>query len=297
MLRVSDPQAMAVYSSPAAVMFISGSVISFMVLTGYIGKLILGALRADFADEQFQRRALQDKFAELSSTAHIGMLTHRIIHDLRGPLGAIMGYGELLLRSPARTEDERDMLRDLMAAVGRMSASLGDVTRFGRAAAAPKEPLRLAELLRNLVVIAKLFPDRGKCAIEESYPGGEGLVVLASRQELQQAYFNVLKNAIEALSGAPGDRAVRVILRGAGNFAEVAIEHNGPPIPAEVLSSLFKKPVTGKASGTGVGMLIAQDLLVRNGGMIYAENFEGGVRILTRLPLAGDRAALPAQAR
>lgn len=293
-LRVADPRALALYSSPAAALFISGSVLSFMALTGSVGKLILGALRADFADEQFQRRALQEKFAELSSSAQIGTLTHRIVHDLRAPLGAIMGYGELLLRSASRTEGEKEILGDLLGAVDKMDGTLRDVVRFGRAQTAPREQLRLAGLLRNLVTMAKLLPDCGKNTIEESYSGCEELEVLASGQELRQAYFNVLKNALEALAGQPRDRKVRVVLRAAGGFAEADIEHNGPPIPPEVLASLFKKPVTGRAGGTGVGMLIAQDLLARNGGKICAENLAQGVRISTRLPLAAAKAPLPA---
>lgn len=61
---------------------------------------------------------------------------------------------------------------------------------------------------------------------------------------------------------------------------------NGPGIPAEILGELFSKSVTTKKEGTGVGLIITKALLEQNAGAIELRNREGGLTVLTRLPLA-----------
>ena len=54
----------------------------------------------------------------------------------------------------------------------------------------------------------------------------------------------------------------------------------------EILSTLFRKSLTTKKDGTGVGLVITRDLLIRNDGDIELRNRpEGGLSVITRLPL------------
>lgn len=289
LLGTVNPHALAIYGDQVAFIFIVSSVVSFMLLTGHIGKLILTALRKDFADEQAHRRALQEKFSEISSMSHIGALAHRIVHDLRGPLGAILGYGDLLLRSPSGSPEDKELLGEMLHAVEGVGRSLTDVTRFGRSGGQVKEEVSLPGFFRNLLGIFKFDPSCGGVNMKFEHDSKGEPRVFASRQDLQQVYFNIIKNAAEAVSGMGKDESVAVGISSDQDAALVQVEHNGPHIPKEVLDSLFLRPVTGKENGTGVGMLIAKDLLKRNGGEIRAENLPGGgVRVITRFPLVSS---------
>jgi len=54
------------------------------------------------------------------------------------------------------------------------------------------------------------------------------------------------------------------------------VEDNGPGIPDELRDTIFYPLVTGRATGTGLGLTIAQDLVSRNGGLIEFESQPGG---------------------
>lgn len=54
-----------------------------------------------------------------------------------------------------------------------------------------------------------------------------------------------------------------------------------------MLANIFRRPLTTKKDGAGVGLVVTRDLLARNDGAIeLANREEGGLRVATRLPLA-----------
>ncbi len=64
------------------------------------------------------------------------------------------------------------------------------------------------------------------------------------------------------------------------------VEDNGPGIPEELKDTIFYPLVTGKSTGTGLGLTIAQDLVSRNGGLIEFVSQPGRTVFQLRLPVA-----------
>jgi len=63
------------------------------------------------------------------------------------------------------------------------------------------------------------------------------------------------------------------------------VEDNGPGIPAELMETIFYPLVTGRPTGTGLGLTIAQDLVSRNGGLIEFTSEPGRTVFQIRLPV------------
>ena len=67
----------------------------------------------------------------------------------------------------------------------------------------------------------------------------------------------------------------------------LTIEDNGPGIPADALTRIFRPFVTTKAQGTGLGLAIVQKVIVSHNGRITAANHpDGGAQFRIQLPLA-----------
>jgi len=274
-LPSSNPWALQLYASLPATALIAGITAAYLVITRMTSRLVLANLRQKVSQEGADKDALLRKFSELNSTAQIGVLAHRIAHDLRGPIASVSGYLEMEGLKKKSAEELAD-LKSVSETVDAMVEALHGITRFGKPGGPSAERIVLADFLRDLLAIAAFSPQaRGvKFLIEP--PAGDPAATVGSRADLQQAFFNIVKNAVEAVGDNPGDRTIEFGLERKEDEILVSVTDNGPGAPEEVLRSVFRKSVTTKKGGTGVGLIIARDLVVRNGGDIKLRNREGG---------------------
>lgn len=280
------PWSAEVYTSPLFVLIIAGLVVGYLVVSKGLTTRIIANLRAKLEREAAEKDALIRKFSELNSTTQLGVLAHRIAHDLRGPIASVSGYIELELAG-AKDPEQKETLRGLGETVNNMVETLHGITRFGKPGGASCEKIHLADFIKDLVGIASFSPAAKGIRFEVVPEGGNGLCVSASRSDLQQAVFNVLKNAVEAVGDNAGEKKVQVALAAEGADVKMTVSDNGPGIAEETLKNIFRKSVTTKQDGTGVGLLITRDLLLRNRGELKLLNRpEGGLAAVISLPRA-----------
>ena len=279
------PWSVEVYRSPLAVFLIVAITAAYLILTQGMSRRIIYNLREGIKDEEAEKDALLKKFSELNSTSQLGVLAHRIAHDLRGPIASISGYLQVEMLKQKKPEDQ-ETLRELEEVVENMSEALRGITRFGRPGGGRTESIRLSEFVDTLLAIVAFSPQSAGVRFAKS-TSCDGQTICGSRADLQQAYFNIMKNAIEAVRDNPGEKTVELSAAVQGGEAVITVADNGPGITPEIMASLFKKSVTTKKDGTGVGMLITRDLLARNDASIELRNRESGVlSVVTRLPLS-----------
>ena len=106
-----------------------------------------------------------------------------------------------------------------------------------------------------------------------------------NRDQLIQAFLNLVKNAAEAIGGGndgeitfrtafrPG---VRLSMPGSRSKVSLPLEFtvidNGPGVPEDMLPYIFDPFVTSKASGTGLGLALVAKIIGDHGGMIACES-------------------------
>jgi signal transduction histidine kinase len=110
---------------------------------------------------------------------------------------------------------------------------------------------------------------------------------------LEQVISNVVSNAID--HGEDGE-PVRVSVCAAGEAVELVVENRGE-MPREVLDHAFEafqrgpEPAGRKASGLGLGLYIAREIVQRHSGSIAARSRDGCTRVVVRLPRRPGAAA------
>jgi len=102
-------------------------------------------------------------------------------------------------------------------------------------------------------------------------------------EQLQMAFFNLAKNAVEALKEFEVKNAeVRFTSRLEKDCITVEIGDNGPGMPEEIASNLFVAFKTKKEGGTGLGLTIAKKIIDVHGGTIDCETGASGTRFIIR---------------
>ena len=113
-------------------------------------------------------------------------------------------------------------------------------------------------------------------------------LVLADRVQIQQVMLNLLRNAIEAMSGSPRRELLISTELVGEDMVEVKVADTGPGISPEIASRLFQPFVTTKSQGMGIGLSISRSIIESHGGQISAEPNVGGGTVF-RFTLRGVR--------
>jgi len=104
--------------------------------------------------------------------------------------------------------------------------------------------------------------------------------------QIQQVLLNLLRNAVEAMTGAGERRQLQVVTRGAGaDGVEIAVRDTGPGVPPELSDVIFDPFVSTKEGGLGMGLSISRTIVESHHGRLWATaNAEGGMTFRIELP-------------
>ena len=112
---------------------------------------------------------------------------------------------------------------------------------------------------------------------------------MADRQHLHQVVVNLMLNAIES-TGTRGGLGVKTAVGQQPHTVTVTVWDNGPGFTAELLPKAFDPFVTGKPTGTGLGLSVCRQIVERHGGRIEAHNrAQGGAELTITLPCQGGQ--------
>jgi signal transduction histidine kinase len=106
--------------------------------------------------------------------------------------------------------------------------------------------------------------------------------------QLQQVTLNLVRNAIDALTGAPEPLREVVIAAGlnAQGDVEITVADQGPGVSADALEHLFNPFYTTKAGGTGLGLAISRSIVRAHGGKLWhTPNSPAGACFHVTLPV------------
>lgn len=225
-------------------------------------------------------------------------------HDLKTPLNALILNLELLRKSLAADPGPRG--EDRLALVEVLATELARLQRLAQGALEHGQPHReeldafdLRRLAREVAALVRPQAQRQGVSVEV-VSTARPLHVLAVRDRLQQALLNLVINALEAMPGG-GSIALELaaaehgtIARDAppAGLARLVVRDDGPGIPPGELHDVLKPHVTTKASGTGIGLPVARQIVEDCGGSLtLASELERGTRVTLLIPLSREACA------
>ncbi|ERS86608.1 histidine kinase [Marinobacter sp. EVN1] len=219
-------------------------------------------------------------------------LVAQVSHDLRTPLASIQGYLEAL-RMKHETLEAEERGRFLAVALsethrlGRQVEELFELAALDAREKQPDiEPFVMAELLYD--VVQKHRPAAERAGVELTISATETESVLADIAMTERVLDNLISNAIDH---SPRNTRVILTMSVRDGGAAITVADGGPGIRKEDLGQVFdpfyQAAGAERTGHAGLGLAIAQRLVVLQQGRLSAHNANGAVFTLW-LPLASS---------
>jgi two-component system, sporulation sensor kinase E len=210
-----------------------------------------------------------------------------LAHEIGNPLNALNIHLQLLSRELCEVKDEavRKSLQELTDVARSEIARLDTINTQFLGAIRPSKPVLTPEspsevLEETLKILKSEFKNRAitvSVDIPEVVPS-----VRLDRQQIKQVFFNLIKNALEAMSDGG---SLRIVFSVGDAFVDISFIDSGTGILQEDLGSIFEPYHTTKKKGSGLGLMIVQRIVEDHNGEIEVASKSGqGACFKIRLP-------------
>jgi two-component system, NtrC family, nitrogen regulation sensor histidine kinase GlnL len=217
-------------------------------------------------------------------------LLRNLAHEIKNPLGGIRGAAQLLDRELPDPE-LREFTQVIVAEADRLQALMN---RMLAPARLPQvSAVNIHEVLERVrTLLLAEFPNsdsgiRVRRDYDTSLPTFPG-----DKEQLIQAVLNIARNAAEALAGRGeivlSSRIARQVTLHRARFKlalVVTVTDNGPGVPAAIAEKIFFPLVSGKETGSGLGLSLAQEYITQHQGVIEFESEPGRTQFFVTLPI------------
>ncbi len=219
-------------------------------------------------------------------TSSILLLAAGVAHELGNPLNSLTIHLQLMERKLKKlkiSKDSDSLAESVRICRDEVTRLDGIITNFLEAIR-PKPPdlveCNLGDVLAEVLRFQQgEIADRGIAVDAEV---GELPLAMADRNQLKQVFFNITKNAMEAMR--PGGR-LRIKSRVDDTSVYLLFGDTGSGIKQEDLVRMFQPYHTTKAGGSGLGLMIAQRIMREHGGQVGLESKVGvGTVVTLQLP-------------
>lgn len=217
--------------------------------------------------------------------AKIGQLTAGVAHELNEPLGNILGFAQLSVKTDNLSEQVHSDLDNIIKAALHAREIIKKLMYFSR-----QTPPRETQVNLNRLIEDGMYLFDARCA-KNGISVTKSLCnnlpsINADLSQLQQVFTNLIINAIQAMP-AEGSLNIETIFDAQAVY--LIVSDTGMGMSAETLKQIFLPFFTTKdvKQGTGLGLSVVHGIVQAHGGDIEAQSRLGkGTKFKIRFPLA-----------
>jgi PAS domain S-box-containing protein len=222
-----------------------------------------------------EKRRLEAELLQNEKLIATGQLAASVAHELNNPLAAVIANAQLLLKDiPPQNQDLIESVKLIELAGLRASHVVKNLLGMARNDVYEFSLIDLNESIQDcLSLLSHEFVAR---PIAIRFERGQNLPpILASRENLESIWINLLMNSIEAIGTETGSIEINTFYD-EGNFY-VLFRDSGMGIPEEQLGRIFEPFYTTKSRGrgTGLGLSVVQQVVKAHSGSIQVESEVG----------------------
>ncbi len=200
----------------------------------------------------------------------LGQLAAGVAHEIRNPLNAISMASQRLKREFMPADEHKIKEFQTLAGVirdeiRRLDGIIEEFLTFSKSRRLELHEYPVAEVLQKIVNLIREEATLKGITLETRYKDNPAIIPM-DVDKLQQAILNLVKNAMESISG---EGTVRILVDSSGkNRVVIKISDNGCGMTSEEVERIFNPEYTTKEKGLGLGLPLAHEIIRGHGGEI-----------------------------
>ncbi len=271
--------------------------IPVIMMTAYADKeLVIDALRnrcASFIEKPFTLDQLIREIDRARVLVLKNTYTHELssilpshLHQINNPLMSIVGSAELAMHKLSEPDTVEKCIHRIIGSVNKISEINESLMERNPEAVVPQVGVDLNQLLDDALLMFQDLLTLKEIPVEVNL--AENVQIQGDRFDLEQAFKNVILNAIDAMDGCDSKRlSIRTQMVSSQGNIQIQIKDTGCGIAEQLLDKLFIPYFSNKRHGNGLGLTVVKNIVEKHKGSIsvHSREKEGATFIIT-LPVA-----------
>ncbi|MGQ9617830.1 MAG: [Fe-Fe] hydrogenase large subunit C-terminal domain-containing protein [Candidatus Aminicenantia bacterium] len=238
----------------------------------------------------YELEQTQKQLIQAEKLASMGRLAASVAHEINNPLAGVLNYVKLMQRKiEKKTLGKKEMekfdhyLDVVEREISRCANIVSNLLDFARQREPAFREIDINSVINEAITIISKQIFLKKIKIEKHLKTLP--ITFADFSQLQQAFINIMINAIEVMREG-GVLRIESSFNQDEKIIEVRFSDTGPGIPEENIPKIFEPFFTTKEKGTGLGLSVVYGIITRHKGEIKVSSVLGvGTSFLIRLPI------------
>lgn len=234
----------------------------------------------------FNNDAPDRDIMEIERLASLGELIAGISHELNDPLSAILGYSEILQTIDMDPQIKR-YIDNIHISAMRSAKVVEGLLTFLRRKEIEFNTININDVIKQTVSLFEYQMRTNSTSLVLNL-SSDIPHVIGDFYRLQQVFFNIIMNALQALDKWHNERRISISSDSYESGIRVIVSDSGPGIDREHIHRIFSPFFTTKPKGTGLGLSIVQGIIKEHGGRISVLQEGQGCSFVIELPLSHE---------
>lgn len=222
-------------------------------------------------------QTLEKDLRQKEKLVAIADLTAGVAHEIRNPLSSIKGYATFFKQKFEDDSQEQKAAKIMIEEVDRLNRAIDDLIGVSRSSDIKLQKVDITEICRKICFLLEPDARQKNLILECLCSKNTSLSTFADPDRLRQALLNITLNAMESFQDAnKEEKKVSLSLRKEKNSLIIRVQDNGSGIDKEILSRIFDPYFTTKSKGTGLGLVMAKNIIDAHKGSLNIESSPKG---------------------
>jgi len=222
----------------------------------------------------------------------MGEIAASLAHEINQPLSAIRSYAQAGVRflnnKPVQTDEVAKVLEGIIAGNRRAEEVIQRIRMALKKQPVKRTRLDVSDIIEEVSTLVQSKCQEQKISLQLEFATGL-LPVFGDRIQLQQVLFNLILNAIEAITAAAENTSGEIVvlaLIDKPKAVTISVRDNGVGIDKQQGESVFDAFYTTKPEGMGIGLSISRSIIEDHGGQFWVtQNSDKGVTFSFTVPV------------